>query len=150
MRISDWSSDVCSSDLLYDIEAIIKILTKPARLNFFLQLAVCGGDDAHVDLQRHACADRLRFAIFYDAQQLHLRIHRQFTDFVQKNCAPIGVNEPPDLTLECASECPAFMAEQFGFDEIGWDRTAIHRNHALLETGRGRVNRDRKSTRLNS
>src|SRR3546814_11592982 len=90
MRISDWSSDVCSSDLvavalaqgwngkLYDIEAIIKILTKPARLNFFLQLAVCGGDDAHVDLQRHACADRLRFAIFYDAQQLHLRIHRQF------------------------------------------------------------------------
>src|SRR3546814_6188663 len=100
MRISDWSSDVCSSDLvavalaqgwngkLYDIEAIIKILTKPARLNFFLQLAVCGGDDAHVDLQRHACADRLCFAIFYDAQQLHLRIHRQFTDFVQKNCAP--------------------------------------------------------------
>src|SRR3546814_20805933 len=64
MRISDWSSDVCSSDLLYDIEAIIKILTKPAGLNFFLQLAVCGGDDAHVDLQRHACADRLGFAIF--------------------------------------------------------------------------------------
>src|SRR3546814_13738639 len=80
MRISDWSSDVCSSDL------------------------------------------------------------RQFTDFVQKNCAPIGVNEPADLTLECASECPAFMAEQFGFDEIGRDRAAIHGNHALLETGRGRMN----------
>src|SRR3546814_4455566 len=62
MRISDWSSDVCSSDLL-------------------------------------------GFAIFYNAEQLHLRIHRQFTDFVQKNCAPIGVNEPADLTLECASEC---------------------------------------------
>src|SRR3546814_8235641 len=97
MRISDWSSDVCSSDLL-------------------------------------------GFAIFYNAEQLHLRIHRQFTDFVQKNCAPIGVNEPADLTLECASECPAFMAEQFGFDEIGRDRAAIHGNHALLETGRGRMN----------
>src|SRR3546814_10965455 len=78
--------------------------------------------------------------MFYNAEQLHRRTHRQFTDFVQKNCAPIGVNEPADLMLECASECPAFMAEQFGFDEIGWDRTAIHRNHALLETGRGRVN----------
>src|SRR3546814_3073708 len=82
VRISDWSSYVCSSDLL------------------------------------------------------HLRIHRQFTEFVQKNCAPIGVNEPADLTLECASECPAFMAEQFGFDEIGRDRAAIHGNHAMLETGR--------------
>src|SRR3546814_8286876 len=82
-----------------DIEAIIKILTKPAGLNFFLQLAVCGSDDAQVDLQRHACADRLGFAIFYNAEQLHLRIHRQFTDFVQKNCAPLGVNAPADLTL---------------------------------------------------
>src|SRR3546814_1525492 len=32
------------------------------------------------------------------------------------------------------------MAEQFGFDEIGRDRAAIHGNHALLETGRGRMN----------
>src|SRR3546814_18815341 len=138
MRISDWSSDVCSSDLvavalaqgwngkLYDIEAIIKILTKPARLNFFLQLAVCGGDDAHVDLQRHACADRLRFAIFYDAQQLPLRIHRQFTAFVQQNCSPIGVNEPTDLTPECPSECPASMAEHFGIDGIGWEPHTTH------------------------
>src|SRR3546814_9536031 len=118
MRISDWSSDVCSSDL---IEAIIKILTKPAGLNFFLQLAVCGGVDAHVDLQRHACADRLGFAIFYNAEQLHLRIQRPLTDFVQKNCSPSGLHDTADLTTESLRECPAFLAEQFGFDVMGRD-----------------------------
>src|SRR3546814_16959341 len=59
MRISDWSSDVCSSDL----RGGAGVLHQPVRLAVpgDEHLAVGGGDDgdaeAHLDLRRHADVD---------------------------------------------------------------------------------------------
>src|SRR3546814_8399095 len=85
MRISDWSSDVCSSDLAlergpgeemadevgnvvgalaqrrqpdrHDVEAIEQILAEGALTDELAQVAVRRGDDPHVRLDRRAAAD---------------------------------------------------------------------------------------------
>src|SRR3546814_14493557 len=61
MRISDWSSDVCSSDL-----------------------AVGGGDDPHVGADRGAAADRGVFALLQHPPQPGLGLQRHVAELVQE------------------------------------------------------------------
>src|SRR3546814_17985488 len=92
MRISDWSSDVCSSDLhLDDIEAVIKILAKCAAADQLAQMLVRGRDHAHVDGDLAFGADRAHCALLQRAQQLDLHVRRR--------------SEERRVGKECVSTC---------------------------------------------
>src|SRR3546814_8805617 len=122
MRISDWSSDVCSSDLLVDID--------DALLRFF-DVAVCGlqkfGDDAfnifadiaglgqrggvdHDEWHVESASDRAgekRFAGSRWADQKDVR-------FFEFNIAALGVSQYDrkstrlNSSHSCASRLPSF------------------------------------------
>ena len=51
----------------HDREAEIEVFAEGPGLHGFLQIDVCGGDDAHVYFGRRRIADRREFAFLYDA-----------------------------------------------------------------------------------
>src|SRR3546814_13346467 len=93
MRISDWSSDVCSSDLLRGalagVQSVLDIA--PARLHYKLRQSQKGtsqyqrqGDNEHmVVIDEHGCKlhvnfdDSLDTAVFLDHRPIRQRIQRE-------------------------------------------------------------------------
>src|SRR3546814_6652049 len=90
MRISDWSSDVCSSDLV----------------------AVRRGDDAYVGADRRAPADGGVLALLQHAQQAGLRLQRHVADLVEKQGAAGGLLEAAGGAHRGAGEGALLVAEQ--------------------------------------
>ena len=82
-------------------QPVEKILAKTAGQHFGAQIAVGGGDQAHVDLLTSRGAYALDFAVLDDPQQLGLHGQRGFANFVQEHRAAVGVLE------QARGECPS-------------------------------------------
>ena len=76
-------------------------------------------------LTERLAADRIDFAFLQRAQQLDLRVERQFADFVEKQRAAIGFLELADPLFVRAGKRTFFVAEQRALDQILRDRTTI-------------------------
>src|SRR3546814_4132410 len=92
MRISDWSSDVCSSDLGDE---------RP-------HVAVRRRDDAHVGAQRLIAADGRIFVALKHAEQPRLRLDRHVADFVEKERTASRLLETPRIAAVRAGERALF------------------------------------------
>src|SRR5579864_307065 len=99
-----------------NVQAVEQIGAKAAFLHGLLEVAVSGGDDANIYPNRVAAAYRLKFAFLKDAQQLHLRLDRKLSDFVQEDCAAIGQFEPTGPPLQSTRERTLHVAEEFALD----------------------------------
>ena len=76
-------------------------------------------------------ADRIDLAFLQRAQQLHLRVERQFADFVEEQRAAIGFLELADALVDGAGEGALLVAEQDAFDEIFRDGAAVDGDERL-------------------
>src|SRR5581483_11574783 len=113
------------------VQAIEQILAEAARLHVVDEIAIGRGDDAHVDLDWLACADRLDFAFLQGTKELHLCGERQLTDLVEKQRAFGGLDEFSGVPLGGAGEGALLMTEQDRLDEGLRQRTAVHGNERL-------------------
>ena len=112
----------------HDVEAEEQVLAEQALLNQDPQILVARRDDAHVGLDRRAAADGGVFALLQHPQQPGLRLHRHVADFVEKQRSAFGLLEPAGGAGIGAGEGAAFMAEQFGFDQIARDGRHVDGN----------------------
>ena len=76
---------------------MIEIAAKLVLLDEFVEIAVGGDDDAHIDLDGFVAADALDFAFFEDAEQLGLHGQRHVADFVEEEGAAVGLLELADV-----------------------------------------------------
>ena len=109
----------------HDIEPVIEILAEQALLNELAQIAIGGGDDAHIGLDRRAPAHGGVFALLQHAQQPRLRFQRHVADFVEEQRAAFGLLEAADAAIGGAGKGAALMAEQFAFDKFLGDRRHV-------------------------
>ena len=77
------------------VQPIEQILAEAALAHQLDEVAVGGGNDAHVNLDGLASADRIDLAMLDGAQELRLGRVRQFADFVEKEGAAIRFDEFP-------------------------------------------------------
>ena len=91
-----------------------------------LQVAIAGGNDAHINLNSAAAAQRFELVLLKDPQQFDLRVEGEFADFIEKKAAAVGQFKPPNSPFECAGECSLHVTEKFAFDKSGGNRAAIH------------------------
>ena len=77
------------------------------------------------------------------AQQFGLQIDGQVADFVQKQRALAGGFEQTLLGMLRAGERAFDVAEQFGFDQRGNQRGAVHRGERFILARPGKMNRAR-------
>src|SRR5206468_7395532 len=114
----------------WDIEGkhddpIEQILPETAGGHFFFQIAVGGGNNAHVDLARARVADAFNFLLLQDPQQLGLHGQRDFPNLVEKERAAVGEFEPPGLVAHRARERAAHVPKEFAFEKILGDGATV-------------------------
>jgi hypothetical protein len=95
-----------------DADAIIEILAEPPGGDLGREVAVGGGDEADVGLHRPRAAHRVHLALLHGAEELHLRLGRQFTDLVQEKRAAVRLLELADPASDGAGEGALLMAEE--------------------------------------
>ena len=66
------------------VQPVIQVFAKLAFAGALGEIAVGGGDDAHIHLHRPLATDGIDLAFLQRAQQLHLRGQRQFADLVEE------------------------------------------------------------------
>ena len=77
-------------------------------------------------------AEAFEFLFLQDAQEFGLQLERDVADFVQEKGAAIGELEAADFLVDGAGEGAAFVAEEFGFEQAGGNRGAIHFDEGAL------------------
>ena len=109
------------------VEAVVKVFAKRPLSHRLAQVAVSGGDDAHIHLPRAFCADTGHFTLLQYPQQTDLGVEGHVANFIQEDGAPIRQFE-----LACrpatgsAGEGAFDVAEQLALHQVPWDRTAVH------------------------
>ena len=69
-----------------------------------LEVSIGGRDDPDVDLGRPAAAHGFELVFLQHAEQLHLHVERQLTDFVEEQRAAVGQFEASHSAIERAGE----------------------------------------------
>ncbi len=121
-------------------DAVVQIFAETAQLHLLAQRSVGGGDDADVHREQLGAAHRLHATLLQHPQQAGLGRQGHVADFVEEQCAAVGLADQADAALLVgAGEGAFFVTEQFRFHQLGRDRRAVDRNEWLLATGTGLV-----------
>ncbi len=117
---------------IHDVEAVEQILAEGAARHALGHVAVGGGDDADVDLDRLGAADAVDLALLDGAQELGLEMERHLGDFVEQQGAAIGLLELADATRHRTGEGALLVAEQLALEQVLRDRGAVDRDERLV------------------
>ena len=115
---------------------MIEVGTEQPIAHALLQVAVGGGDDAHIHPARLVGAQPLDFAVLQGAQQLGLDAQRQLAHLVEEQRAAIGRLEPPRPLAGGTGKGALGVAEQFAFGQGFGQRRAVHMHQRLVATWR--------------
>ena len=108
------------------VQAVVQVFAEGPLVHRLLQVAVCRGDNAYVQVARLGLADAPDFVILQKAQKLDLRRCRQFADFVQEQCTAVRGFEKPFLVGGGAGVRALLGTEEFAFYEIFGNGAAVH------------------------
>src|SRR2546428_5475240 len=123
------------------IQPVKKIWPESFFRNYHPEIRVRRGDDPHVHWDRLAAAYSVDESVLKHAEQFGLRLEGEFADFVQKKRAAVCQFKPSLPSLVRAGERPAFVAEEFAFDEALRQRRAVHAHKGLVPSCAPLVNR---------
>ena len=119
----------------HHVEAVEEIFPKAARLHLGFEVAVGGGDDAHIHRQLALGADRPDGFLFQSPQQGRLHGERHLAYLVQKEGALVGDPEQAVAPLAGAGEGPLHVAEQLAFQQLGGDGGTVERHEGPHPAG---------------
>jgi hypothetical protein len=100
-----------------DLEAVKEVAAKLLFRDHFGQVAIGGGDEAHVDGDGPRSAQALDLALLQSAQQLGLQVERQLAHLVEKERALVGQLQTADLARNGAGERALLVAEELAFEQ---------------------------------
>ena len=122
------------------VKTEVQVLTETTGLDFFLKILVCGGNHAHINLNRLLSAYPLEFLFLKDSEKLYLHALVDFTDFIQKNRSTVGKLEFTLVHVLGIRESTLLMAEKLAFKKSLAQRRTHDRNKSIFATGRKIVN----------
>ena len=120
----------------HDIEAEVKVLAEAPGGDLGDEVAVGGGDDAHIDLHRGRAAEPVDLALLQCAEQLRLQADVHLADLVEQERAAAGGLELADPAGDGAAEGALLVAEQLRFEQVLRDRRAVQRNERAARAAR--------------
>src|SRR3989442_12780821 len=107
------------------VEAVVKILAKPALLHLSLEGDIGGGDDPNVHMERLLAAKRLHLPFLQHAQELRLRGEGEIDNLVEKEASARCQLDPPLLSRISAGERAFLRADRLLLDQGRRDRGAV-------------------------
>ena len=126
-----------------DVQPIVEILAEAPRLHHGQKIAVSGGNQPDVGMERFDPAHPAEDIGLEKAKQLRLDGKRQFPDLVEKEGPPGRRLHQSRLAGVGAGKGPLFMAEELAFDEVFRKPRAIHGHEGAVGPGRELVDGQR-------
>ena len=99
------------------VDAEVEVLAEAALLDRGLEVAVGGGDDAHVDRHLAVAADRANAPLLQRAQELRAAGWRHVADLVEEQRAAVGLHEQPGARRLGVGERAPGVAEQLALEQ---------------------------------
>src|SRR5580704_634602 len=78
-----------------DVQAVEQVAAEGARCDRGLDVAIGGGDHAHIGANQSSSSETLKFMLLQDAQKSHLSLGRKFSDLVEEDRALFSQLEAP-------------------------------------------------------
>src|SRR5258708_40090813 len=100
------------------VQSVKEILAEGAARDLLFEILVRGCQDANIDTQRLAGADRLEALLFQHAQNLRLRAQTHVANLHEEERSPVGFLEFPDLIFGGAREAALYLPQKFGVDQL--------------------------------
>ena len=94
-----------------DVQTIEQILAEFLFGNVPVQIAISGGNDSYVNMQRPDTSQPFELPILQNAQKFGLQFRRRLTDLVQKESAFISKFDASNFLTDSAGKSPLFMPE---------------------------------------
>jgi hypothetical protein len=114
------------------VQAEEEILAERSVADGHLEIAVRRSEDADVDPDIMATAEPSELAVLQHLQQLGLQRRQHFADFVQEHRAVVRELELARFVLDRAREGAPFEAEEFGLEQLRWQRGAVDLDEWLV------------------
>ena len=115
-----------------DLEAVVEIAAELFLGNHFCQVAIGGGDEAHVDGDGAIAAEALDLALLQGAQQFGLQVERELADFIEKERALVSELDAADFAGDGAGECALLVTEQLALKQAGGNGGAVELDEGVL------------------
>ena len=123
-----------------DLEAVKEVAAELLFRDHFGQIAIGGGDEAHVDGDGPRAAEALDLALLQGAQQFGLQVERQLAHLVEKERAFVRQLQAADLARDGAGERAFLVAEELAFEQSGGNGGAIQLDKGALAARAQAVN----------
>jgi hypothetical protein len=98
-------------------QPVVQVQPELALVRPGIQVAVGGGEQAHVGADRLAAADALERLLLQDPQELRLGRQRHVADLVEEQGAAVGLLEPADAAALRPGEGALLVAEQLALQQ---------------------------------
>jgi hypothetical protein len=125
------------------VQSIEQILAELSVGDQSRQVAVGGGNDSHVHLDRVRVADALELALLQHPQQFHLQGGAHRAHFVEEERPFVRLLEASLAVADGTRERAAHVAEQLRFEQRFRDRAAIERDEPVHSPRAVVMNRSR-------
>src|SRR5439155_25744139 len=116
---------------LEHIEAVVKVLPKRLPRDARRQVAVRGGDDAHVGFERAGPSQTLELTLLEDTEKFRLNHRTHLSDLVKEQRSSRGLLDAADLGRDRAGKRPLLVSEQLRLEKLFGERRAIDRDERL-------------------
>ena len=127
-----------------NLQTVQEICAKLTLADGLIQVSIRGRDDADVDADRLAASDRFELLLLEDAQQLHLCVEGQLSDFVQEERAAVRQLESADSLFDRTGKCAFDVSEQFALNESWRDGATVHFDERPVASPAAAVHRSGK------
>ena len=114
------------------IQTVIQILPELFPIDQGVQVLIRGGDHADIHFAGFRCADRCKLLILQHPQDLCLQCQRHIADLIQEDRSPVRQFEFSLAICICTGKRTFAVAEEFGFQKIVGDRSAVDHDKAFI------------------
>ena len=116
-------------------QTVVQVFPEPSARDGVVEIHVGRGHDPDVGFLDFGRTDLEELACFQNAQQTDLCCQRQFSHFIQKNGAAVGLFEIALACVRGAREGAFFVAKQFRIDGALRDGAAVDRHVGPVFSG---------------
>src|SRR5829696_4548201 len=124
----------------HDAEAVVQILAEASVVHFVDEIAIRGGNDAHVRRDLARSTDAPDPLALEHAKQARLEMCAELTDLIEEERAAGGDLEESDVRLTAIVSTAGVLPEQGDLERVWGQRRAVHFHERVRATGAVRVN----------
>jgi hypothetical protein len=107
------------------VEAVIEIAAELLRRHTLGQIAIRGGDQAHIHPDGPNSTQPLKLLVLQRAQQFRLQFQRNIAYFIQEERTFIGQFQASDFLADGSGEGAFLVAKKLAFQQPGGNRSAV-------------------------